>query len=352
MSTASRRLPLPWLLYVLCGLLLGLYLGLNAMIDNRHVAAWKPLTWELSSALIVFSVIPLILRYERAVPVDSLPRWRAVLAHLGGALAFSIVHVAAVVALRKLVYAIAGETYVFGNLALRGFYEFQKDLIVYMIVLMLGFAYRQFQTRRHGELRAAQLSTELSDARLKHLTAQIEPHFLFNTLNAISNRMHEDVDAADRMISELSGLLRAAYEGDDQVLVPLSRELEWLRGYADMMAERYRGQLHFELTVAAGLEQCQVPRLLLQPLVENALRHGLPNGRGHVSVEIDRRGSLLRYVICDDGIGLTATQVAHGTGLSNIARRLELLYPGRHEFALAPRAPRGTMATLSFPVTA
>ena len=119
-----------------------------------------------------------------------------------------------------------------------------------------------------------------SQARLKHLTAQIEPHFLFNALNAISNRMHEDVDAADRMISDLGSLLRAAYDTDNQVLVPLERELEWLRGYAAMMTERFRGQLSFELNVAPGLEAVKVPRLLLQPLVENALRHGLPQGGG------------------------------------------------------------------------
>jgi LytS/YehU family sensor histidine kinase len=184
---------------------------------------------------------------------------------------------------------------------------------------------------------------------LKHLTAQVEPHFLFNALNAISNRMHEDVEAADRMISDLGDLMRAAYDSDNHVLVPLARELEWLRGYASMMTERFRGQLSFELKVAPGL--AQVPRLLLQPLVENALRHGLPTGRGNLWVDVAREGATLHYTVSDDGEGIKDAVIKPGTGLSNVARRLELLFPGAHTFALEPRSPKGTAVTLSFPVT-
>jgi LytS/YehU family sensor histidine kinase len=185
---------------------------------------------------------------------------------------------------------------------------------------------------------------------LKHLTAQIEPHFLFNTLNAISNRMHEDVEAADRMLSSLGSLMRAAYDSDNQVMVPLELELAWLRDYASMMTERFRGQLSFDLKVAPGIEAVEVPRLLLQPLVENALRHGLPSGRGGLTVDVSRQGTTLRYVVSDDGVGIDDTTVKPGTGLSNVVRRLELLFPGAHTFTLAARHPQGTVVTLSFPV--
>jgi len=222
-------------------------------------------------------------------------------------------------------------------------------LITYAVILVAIFAFRQFRVRRSGEVHAAQLAAELSQARLRHLTAQIEPHFLFNALNAISNRMHEDVDAADRMISDLSGLLRAAYDSDSQALVPLASELQWLRGYTAMMSERFRGQLSFQLNVQPGLEAVAVPRLLLQPLVENALRHGLADGRGSLCVDVERHGSQLRYVVSDDGVGIGAGPVKPGTGLSNVERRLQLLFPGAHGFDLRPRQPRGTLATLSFP---
>jgi signal transduction histidine kinase len=341
-----------WVLYAILALLFGLYEGINQVVGLRGsgFAAWKPLVWEISSVIVIFALIPLIVRFERRFRLDERPRWRIAAAHAGAALVFSALHVGGMLALRKLAYAVVGQHYAFDSLPLQAFYELQKDLITYAIILVIIFASREFQIRRTADLRAAELAGELSQARLKHLTAQIEPHFLFNALNAISNRMHEDVEAADRMISDLGGLMRAAYDSDNHVLVPLARELEWLRGYAAMMTERFRGQLSFELKVEPGLETVEVPRLLLQPLVENALRHGLPGGRGHVCVDVAREGATLHYSISDDGEGIKDASIKPGTGLSNVARRLELLYPGTHSFALAPRNPKGTMVTLSFPV--
>jgi two-component system, LytTR family, sensor kinase len=342
-----------WALYSILALLFGAYLGVNQIVNlhgKADVEPWKPLVWELSSAIVIFAVVPLIVRFERSFRLDARPRWRIILAHAGAAFLFSAWHVAAIVVLRKSVYAFAGQTYDFGDVPVRFFYELQKDLLAYVIILGVIFANREFQVRRTSELRATELAAELGQARLKALTAQIEPHFLFNALNAISNRMHEDIEAADRMISNLGALMRAAYDSDNQVLVPLERELAWLRDYAAMMSERFRGQLCFELKVAPGLETLQVPRLLLQPLVENALRHGLPDGRGNVTVDVARQGTRLLYTIRDNGVGVDVGGVNPGTGLSNVARRLELLFPGAHTFTVAAGHPTGTEATLSFPV--
>jgi two-component system LytT family sensor kinase len=341
-----------WALYSILALLFGAYLGLNQIVNlrGRAVEPWKPLVWELSSVIVILAVVPFIVRFERKFRLDARPRRRTIAAHAMAGFLFSAWHVAAIVVLRKLAYAIAGQTYDFGDLPVRFLYELQKDLITYALILGAIFANREFQVRRSSDLRAAELAAELGQARLKALTAQIEPHFLFNTLNAISNRMHEDVEAADRMISSLGALMRAAYDSDHQVLVPLERELEWLRGYAAMMTERFRGQLSFHLTVAPGLEAVEVPRLLLQPLVENALRHGLPSGRGNLTVDVSRQGATLRYVVSDDGLGIGDTTVKPGTGLSNVVRRLELLFPGAHTFTLAAGQPAGTVVTLSFPV--
>ena len=230
-------------------------------------------------------------------------------------------------------------------------YELQKDLLTYFVIVLVMFAIREFRIRRAGELRAQKLAADLSEARLRHLTAQIDPHFLFNALNAISNRMREDVDAADRMISQLGDLLRAAYESDDSVLVPLGRELGWLRGYAAMMAERFRGQLAFEIEVDPGIETLQVPRLLLQPIVENAIRHGLKDGHGWLKVAVRRNGNKLHYTVSDDGVGLPEKPLERGTGLSNISRRLELLFPDSHELAFGSREPHGAVVSLAFPVS-
>jgi two-component system, LytTR family, sensor kinase len=352
-SIASRpRAPRSgWVIYAVLAVLFGLYLGINSMVGLRgsNIAGWKPMVWELSSVLVIFALIPLVVRFEAHFRLDAHPRWRIVIAHLCAALIFSALHVAGILLLRKLVYAFVGQHYGFDSLVVQGFFELQRDLITYVVILVVIFANREFQVRRTSDLRAAELTAELGQARLKALTAQIEPHFLFNTLNAISNRMHEDVEAADRMISSLGALMRAAYDSDNQVLVPLARELEWLRDYAAMMTERFRGQLSFDLKVAPGLEAVEVPRLLLQPLVENALRHGLPDGRGNVTVDVARQGTRLLCTVSDDGVGIDDTRIKSGTGLSNVARRLELLFPGSHTFALAARHPSGTVVTLSFP---
>ena len=342
-----------WVLYAVVGLLFGVYQGINQIVGLRgrvDIEAWKPLVWEISSVLVIFALIPLIVRFERHFRLDARPRWRALVAHTGAALVFSALHVAGMLILRKLAYAVAGQRYDFDSLPIQALYELQKDLITYAVIMVVIFATREFQIRRTGDLRAAELAHELGQARLKHLTAQIEPHFLFNALNAISNRMHEDVEAADRMISALGGLMRAAYDSDNHVLVPLAAELEWLRGYAAMMTERFRGQLSFELKVEPGLDHVEVPRLLLQPLVENALKHGLAGGHGNLWVDVARHGSTLQYTISDDGVGIKDGSIKPGTGLSNVQRRLELLFPGAHTFSLAARDPQGTVVNLSFPV--
>lgn len=339
-----------WLWYVVFALLAGAYLGLNQRLNHLDLPAWMSYVWEYSSVLVIAALIPLVVRFERRFPIDSHPRGRIIAAHIAGMILFSVAHIVSFVVLRKLAFAVAGESYEFGNLPLRAFYEGQKDVIFYLMILLVVFAAREFRVRRAEELRAAELATALSAARLQHLTAQIEPHFLFNTLNAISNRMHEDVGAADRMISQLANLMRAAYDTDNQSMVPLDNELEWLRGYAAMMEERFRGQLVFRLDVEPNLEDISVPRLLLQPVVENAFRHGLGAGRGCLSVEVRRLSRHLCYTISDDGVGLPETVSTRGTGLSNVSRRLELLFPSDHELTVCARATGGTVVKILFPI--
>lgn len=351
-SIVTRWLRRGWPLYLALALVQGAYLGINQRIDNPTIAVWKPFVWEYSSALAFAVLIPLIVRLERRFQVDGHPRSRVLAVHVAGVMVFTATHVTVAVALRKLAYALAGESYTFGDVTVRAFYELQKDALVYLAILLVVFAIREFQVRRAGELRAVKLSAELGEAQLRHLTAQIEPHFLFNALNTISNQMREDVDAADRMITHLGDLLRAAYDTSDELLVPLSSELSWLRDYAAMMVARYPGQLTFEMDVGPDLATLRVPRLLLQPIVENAFRHGLAGGRGCLDVEVRRVGRHLCYTISDDGAGLSYAPSILGTGLSNVSRRLQLLYAGDHQLSFAGRSPRGTVVTVRFPVSA
>lgn len=259
-----------WRLYIVIGLLFGAYMAINDMLSgeiyNPHFKIWHPFVRNYSSILILLVLIPLVVRLENRFRVDARPRTPVILVHLAGAFLFSLIHVAVAYPLRIAVYHLAGEPYFIDTPFVTFLYETQKTTILYLFVLLISFAVRQFRVRRANELRAVRLSAELGEARLRHLTAQVDPHFLFNVLNAISNRMREDLDAADRMITQLGDLLRAAYDTDQHLLVSLGSEVQWLRGYAGMMAERFRGQLNLELDIEPALESLEVPRLPPVPI--------------------------------------------------------------------------------------
>src|SRR5882757_11184114 len=145
-----------WVLYAILALLFGVYLGINQLVDLRgrpDVAAWKPLVWEISSVIVIFALVPFVVRFERRFRLDAHPRWRAFVPHAAAAVVFSALHIAGMLALREVAYGIAGQHYDYGNLPVRAFYELQKDIITYIVILVVIFANREFQVRRTGELR-------------------------------------------------------------------------------------------------------------------------------------------------------------------------------------------------------
>ena len=204
--------------------------------------------------------------------------------------------------------------------------------------------------RRERELAVLRLERDLSEARLAQLTAQIEPHFMFNTLNAISNRMHEDIDAADRMIAAFAELLRAALGESGSAHVRVAADVVWLQRYFELMRERFRGKLETHIDLDPAARDARVPRLLLQPLVENAFEHGLKSGRGRVEVRIGVVDGRLVCVVDDDGVGI-AWGFENGIGLANVRSRLALLYPDDHRFEIGPCAGGGTHIEIDLPFT-
>lgn len=331
---------------------IGLWLGTNVWIsqrDNPNAVAWHYYTWELSSALVVGALALAVGWFESRWKITGPGAWRRLPVHLPAAVVFSLVHVALIVALRKTVYAAMGSSYEFGKVWIGLVYEFQKDLITYLSLVTVCALIRSIRERRQQQLEALDLRRALSEAKLAHLSAQIEPHFVFNTLNAISNRMYEDVPAADRMIVALSDLLRTAMTADGAAWVRVVDEVHWLRAYTALMAERQPGLLHVDISVDQGLDAIRLPRLLLQPLVENAFRHGLRNGRGRLAVTLRRDGEQLHCRVEDDGVGFAA-DAQPGVGLANVRERLALLYPDRHTWHIGPGAQGGTAVDITLPL--
>lgn len=203
---------------------------------------------------------------------------------------------------------------------------------------------------RRRELLAADTRQQLLEARLQTLTAQIEPHFLMNTLANLRYLIKNDTAAASRMLEHLADFLHGALERSRTAHSSLGQELELVESYLKIMQFRLGGRLKFAIVSESELADVSFPPLLLQTLVENALRHGIEpaSAGGTVNVSVQREGEHVVVRVSDDGVGLTPNSTP-GVGLRNTLERLQSFYDGRASFALARGASAGTVATISIP---
>jgi len=243
----------------------------------------------------------------------------------------------------------------FGNL-LR--FQFLYDYMVYLAVFAAALArdyFLRYQARLEQttqlQAQAATLEAQLADARLTALRSQLNPHFLFNTLNAISSLVERDPRGVRKMIARLGELLRHTLEETESQEIVLERELELLRRYLDIMEVRFQGKLEATITAGDDVKNALVPNLILQPLVENALKHGVSatDGRGHVEVSALRSGYQVVLTVRDHGPGLGDAETDNGVGLSNTIARLDQLYKSRQRFSLQPAPDGGTVAEIRLP---
>ncbi len=227
-------------------------------------------------------------------------------------------------------------------------------LIIFWAILGVSHALDYYRKYRERELRAAQLEARLVQAELQMLKMQLHPHFLFNTLHAISCLIHQDVDVADRMIARLGELLRTTLENAGVEEVTLRQELDFVRPYLEIEQARIGPRLVVHLDVAAEALDAWVPYLILQPLVENAIRHGVAvcARAGRVEVRARRDAGRLRLQVRDDGPGLSAEQKAffrEGVGVSNTRARLQQLYGADQSFEMTNGPGGGLTVTLTLP---
>jgi hypothetical protein len=226
------------------------------------------------------------------------------------------------------------------------------NILLYGMIVAATLAAAHAWESRERAVAAATYARQLAEARLHDLGAQLQPHFLFNALHAISALVWQDPVRADRLLARLSEMLRLTLRSNTRVETTLAEEVTLHERYAEIQEARYGDRLRVSFDVEAGVRDALVPRLILQPLVENAIRHGVTRRitPGQVEVHAWERGGRLHLVVQDDGVGLPQGALREGVGLSITRQRLRQLYGQEQRFALTAAPRGGALCSMSIPL--
>lgn len=299
---------------------------------------------------------PLVFWLGARFPIENLKSVRNLLIHLPIALAAASLHIFLI---SSIAYSDAAES-TFSQILVRIASSFNNSFLIYSGILAVCFSFnyrRRFQER---ELQTANLKNELSQAQLRALQMQLQPHFLFNTLNSISALTHKNPKDANTMIAKLSELLRIFLTKEPTQEIRLEEELNFLQTYLGIERVRFHDRLTLNFNIEPETLEAYIPSLILQPLVENAIRHGISKRRGPSIINIDSKkiDRNLCLIVQDNGLGLPVNghddrpAFQEGIGLQNTRSRLQKLYGNRHSFeirATSEESARGVEITITIP---
>ena len=328
-----------------------------SMLHHGHsfarIALWQLCSWGVWAA-----ATPIVLRLGARLTDRSAPMRRGVFRAIATGLLIVCAHsLCASVATVGLQPYFPVETFRFSAALILQTISLPIDLLVYGLLLLIGASLAVYSRARGLELRESRLEADLVRAQLDALRLEIEPHFLFNTLNSIAALIRSRAsDRALAMLLELSELLRAAVDGRRQHTTTLAEEAAFVKRYIELQRARFSDRLDVRYSISPDSERCAVPAFLLQPVVENAFRHGLARRTGSCRLELAASidAGQLHLSVRDDGAGLPAgfNLVEHaGTGLGNARLRLQRLYDGAARLDLERAADGGTIARITLPVS-
>jgi two-component system LytT family sensor kinase len=358
-KTISGRRIREWL--TICAICLMLGTAYSISDRMRRLLRGEPADWSTlpTGELLHFGtwvlLYPLVAALAARFPLGERRR-RAVLVHLLAALVFSPL----LMTVTQLLRAALSGNHQQGGLA-RLFTEvivpeYAWGMTAYVVLLSVASAIEWRQRDQRRALEAAQLEAALAVARLQALRRQIQPHFLFNALNSVSSLLRRDPDGAERMVARLGDFLRLVLDDTMPQEVALRDEIELLDSYLAIERVRFRDRLSVTIEVPGGLLDAKVPCLVLQPLFENSIRHGIVQNAGplRVALRASHENGRLRLVVEDDGARSSAAPgpaapASAGIGLANIRGRLEQLYGSRASLAIEPAADRGVRVVIDLP---
>lgn len=328
---------------------------------NMHHSWWRIAFWQLVVWYLWGFLSPLILSLGRRFPVEGRARLRGLVVHLIACVVFSALHVAAATALRMIIRPFDvwsdSRSFLFQYQdELHAFFLF--DVLVYWAIFGVGYAFDYRERYRERESQAAELRAQLAQAQLESLKMQLHPHFLFNTLHTIAGLVRtNEKGPAVNMISGLSDLLRHALESAGEQQVALKEEVKFIELYLDIQKVRFSDRLSVQIDIAPDTLNALVPNLVLQPLVENAIRHGisLKNSSGLLSIKSYCENGSVHMTVSDNGPGLPSDwslEKSEGIGLANTNARLKHLYGNEYRFDLSNGKNGGTTASITIPFQA
>jgi two-component system LytT family sensor kinase len=235
------------------------------------------------------------------------------------------------------------------------YYNLDRWLLIYWFILLMSHAFSYYNSYRKGELKASQLREQLVQSQLEALKMQVHPHFLFNTLHSISALLSKDTEAARKMITRLGDFLRLTLENSGSMEVTLQQEIEFLHGYLEIERIRFQDRLTTDIRVDPEVLDVRVPNLILQPIVENAMRHAIGNSTsGRVEIVAAPRNGVVRIEVKDNGPGIDVDRIldvrhGKGVGLANTHARLVGLYGDEARFELSNHPAGGLIVALEIP---
>ena len=333
---------------------LSLFFSLPGLMMGKGLTSLRgEFAWCWSWGLIT----PFILAFDRRLPFSGKQIWWRILAHLSASLLFTAVYrfvnAAAWAALGLGSWNSVRPSQIFTLWKLNDF--LWNWFICWVIVAALQ-AFRYYERYLSSELRLERMERSFTEARLNALRMQLDPHFLFNALNTISSQVERDPKLTRRMIEHLGDLLRMSLESKDRQQVPLAEEMEFLAPYLAIQKIRFGEKLMIEIEIEPEVQYATVPSLFLQPLIENAIRHGISHraSGGAVIVSARKVDGQLEIRVQDDGVGLPpgwTLESSAGLGLSVTRERIKGLHPnGESSFAVRPRRNGGVEVDIFLPL--
>lgn len=323
------------------------WIDVYRLYEGRHPAMASDFGVTLAQMYALGLLTPALIYVAHVFPPTRRPTILTIAIYLGSLIAVCAVGVPLFVIVSN---AFLDKHYT----VLTGLEEGSFDFLTYAVVLTIVVAVTQVRVANERSARALRLEADVSKLRVEALQRQLHPHFIFNTLNAVGAIMQTDVAAAEEMIEALAALLRTATDNSNRPMVPLREELNLLDRYALIMKLRYGDRLNVRISAEPRALEILVPTFTLQPLVENAIVHGLDKTSSGITIEVSCRleNDKLCIDVSDDGAAPDMLTLQEGVGIGNTRARLAELYGQRARLSIAPRESPGTRLTLAIPTSA